>query len=88
MTLCFLSFDLALKRVAFFYYSHSDNNLVELGDVAEKDDDKADLLEGGLTRSTSVRFHNSSIRTNIVRLVLPARKFSSLCFTILQEFSC
>ncbi|EOA13176.1 hypothetical protein CARUB_v10026200mg [Capsella rubella] len=48
---------------------HSDNNLVELGDVAEKDDDKADLLEGGLARSTSLKFHNSSIRTNIIRFL-------------------
>lgn len=48
---------------------HSDNNLVELGDVAEKDDDKADLLEGGLARSPSVKFHNSSIRTNIIRFL-------------------
>ncbi|KAG2261870.1 hypothetical protein Bca52824_068949 [Brassica carinata] len=48
---------------------HSDNNLVELGDLAEKDDDKADLLEGGLARSASVRFHNSSIRTNIIRFL-------------------
>ncbi|CAH8358983.1 unnamed protein product [Eruca vesicaria subsp. sativa] len=49
---------------------HSDNNLVELGGVAEKDDDKADLLEGGgLARSASLRFHNSSIRTNIVRFL-------------------
>ncbi|XP_010441594.1 PREDICTED: protein REDUCED WALL ACETYLATION 1 [Camelina sativa] len=48
---------------------HSDNNLVELGDVAEKDDDKADLLEGGLSRSTSLRFHNSTIRANILRFL-------------------
>ncbi|KAL1193728.1 Protein REDUCED WALL ACETYLATION 1 [Cardamine amara subsp. amara] len=48
---------------------HSDNNLVDLGGVAEKDDDKADLLEGGLTRSTSIRSHNSSIRTNIIRFL-------------------
>ncbi|CAD5334122.1 unnamed protein product [Arabidopsis thaliana] len=48
---------------------HSDNNLVELGDVAEKDDDKADLLEGGLARSPSVKFHNSSIRTNTIRFL-------------------
>ncbi|KAL1196075.1 Protein REDUCED WALL ACETYLATION 1 [Cardamine amara subsp. amara] len=48
---------------------HSDNNLVDLGGVAEKDDDKADLLEGGLTRLTSIRSHNSSIRTNIIRFL-------------------
>ncbi|ESQ39782.1 hypothetical protein EUTSA_v10000847mg [Eutrema salsugineum] len=48
---------------------HSDNNLVESGGVSEKDDDKTDLLEGGLVRSTSVRFHNSSIRTNIIRFL-------------------
>ncbi|CAH2046213.1 unnamed protein product [Thlaspi arvense] len=48
---------------------HSDNHLVESGGVAEKDDDKAELLEGGLSRSASVRFHNSSIRTNIIRFL-------------------
>ncbi|CAN7026982.1 unnamed protein product [Brassica rapa subsp. trilocularis] len=55
-------------RKSFFPLKpHSDNNLVELGGVV--DDDKADLLEGGLARSASVRFHNSSIRTNIIRFL-------------------
>ncbi|CAN8245894.1 unnamed protein product [Cochlearia groenlandica] len=48
---------------------HSDSNLDDLEGVAEKDDDKAELLEGGLARSASVRFHNSSIRTNIIRFL-------------------
>nr|VDD37946.1 unnamed protein product [Brassica oleracea] len=58
-------------RKSFFPLKpHSDNNLVELGGVVgEKDDDKADLLEGGLPRSASLRFHNSSIRTNIIRFL-------------------
>lgn len=83
-----LSFSLVFDwEFAFLYCSHSDNNLVELGGVVgEKDDDKADLLEGGLPRSASLRFHNSSIRTNIIRLVLLPH-YPSFLITTLQLFS-
>lgn len=54
---------------AFFDYSHSDNNLVELaeekGDKVK--DDEAALLEGGLARSASAKFNSSSIKTNLIR---------------------
>ncbi|XP_038883713.1 protein REDUCED WALL ACETYLATION 3 [Benincasa hispida] len=50
---------------------HSDNNLVELaeekGDKAK--DDEAALLEGGLARSASAKFHSSSIKTNLIRFM-------------------
>lgn len=48
---------------------HSDNNLVELGEGTTKDDDRAVLLEGGLTRSASAKFHGSSIKTNLIRFL-------------------
>ena len=57
------------KFGAFFDYSHSDNNLVELaeekGDKVK--DDEAALLEGGLARSASVKLNSSSIKTNLIR---------------------
>ncbi|KAJ0989220.1 hypothetical protein J5N97_007576 [Dioscorea zingiberensis] len=48
---------------------HSDINLVELGNETVKEDDRAVLLEGGLTKSTSVKFLNASIRTNLIRFI-------------------
>ncbi|XP_010243706.1 PREDICTED: protein REDUCED WALL ACETYLATION 1-like [Nelumbo nucifera] len=48
---------------------HSDANLVEMGNETIREDDRAVLLEGGLTKSGSARFHNSSIRTNLIRFI-------------------
>ncbi|TXG47824.1 hypothetical protein EZV62_027118 [Acer yangbiense] len=48
---------------------HSDTNLVELGKETIKEDDRAVLLEGGLARSASARFHSSSIKTNMIRFL-------------------
>ncbi|XP_043700877.1 protein REDUCED WALL ACETYLATION 4-like [Telopea speciosissima] len=48
---------------------HSDVNLVELDKETIKDDDRAILLEGGLTRSASARVQNSSVKANIVRFL-------------------
>ncbi|KAF3449891.1 hypothetical protein FNV43_RR05970 [Rhamnella rubrinervis] len=48
---------------------HSDINLVELGEETIKDDDRAVLLEGGLTRSASTKFYTSSIKTNLIRFL-------------------
>ncbi|CAI0424498.1 unnamed protein product [Linum tenue] len=48
---------------------HSDNNLDDLGKDAIKEDDRAVLLEGGLTRSTSTKFHVSSIKMNLIRFL-------------------
>lgn len=46
---------------------HSDTNLVELGEGAMNEDDRAVLLEGGLTRSASSRTYSSGIKANIIR---------------------
>ncbi|XP_015877205.1 protein REDUCED WALL ACETYLATION 3 [Ziziphus jujuba] len=48
---------------------HSDINLVELGEETIKDDDRAVLIEGGLTRSASAKFHSSSIKANLIRFL-------------------
>ncbi|KAH7568619.1 hypothetical protein JRO89_XS06G0023500 [Xanthoceras sorbifolium] len=48
---------------------HSDTNLVELEKETIKEDDRAVLLEGGLVRSASARFHSSSIKTNMIRFL-------------------
>lgn len=57
-------------------YSHSDNNLVELGNGTTKEDDRAVLLEGGLAKSASAKFHSSSIKTNLIRCLLFYAVFS------------
>ncbi|KAG5562119.1 hypothetical protein RHGRI_004987 [Rhododendron griersonianum] len=49
--------------------SHSDSNLVELGNDMIKEDDRAVLLEGGLTKSASTKFYASSIRANLIRFL-------------------
>ncbi|CAI0451951.1 unnamed protein product [Linum tenue] len=48
---------------------HSDNNLDELGKDAVKEDERAVLLEGGLARSASTKFHVSSIKMNLIRFL-------------------
>lgn len=48
--------------------SHSDNNLVKLEKVTIKEDDRAVLLEGGVMRTASLKFHSSSIKMNLMRL--------------------
>ncbi|XP_024982808.1 protein REDUCED WALL ACETYLATION 4-like [Cynara cardunculus var. scolymus] len=47
---------------------HSDNSLVELETVVNKEDDRAVLLEGGLTKSAS-RPPGASIRANLIRFM-------------------
>lgn len=48
---------------------HSDNNLVELENATIKEEDRAVLLEGGLSKSASTKSSSSSIKTNIVRFL-------------------
>nr|XP_027087756.1 protein REDUCED WALL ACETYLATION 1-like [Coffea arabica] len=48
---------------------HSDNNLVEMESQTIKEDDRAVLLEGGLTKSPSVKLSSSSIKTNLIRFL-------------------
>ncbi|KAM7524956.1 hypothetical protein LguiA_014858 [Lonicera macranthoides] len=47
---------------------HSDNNLAELENETVKEDDRAVLLEGGLTKSASAKY-TSSIKTNLIRFL-------------------
>ncbi|PHU29905.1 hypothetical protein BC332_01998 [Capsicum chinense] len=55
-------------RVPLTYCSrHSDINLVELGNEAVKEDDRAVLLEGGGLQSTSPRIGSSSVTSHITR---------------------
>ncbi|RWW08001.1 hypothetical protein BHE74_00022563, partial [Ensete ventricosum] len=60
---------------------HSDVNLVGLDKEAAKENDRAALLEGGLPRSSSARFHNASVRANLIRLLEDSSKV--VWFTIL-----
>ncbi|KAI3466801.1 hypothetical protein Pfo_023464 [Paulownia fortunei] len=49
--------------------SHSDNNLAELENETIKEDDRAVLLEGGLTKSASTKLSSPSIKTNLIRFL-------------------
>ncbi|KAF3547594.1 hypothetical protein DY000_02001813 [Brassica cretica] len=61
---------LEYKRSSLHSKVHSDNNLVELGEVKGKEEEVAVLLEGvGLPRSVSSRFYNSPIKTNLIRFL-------------------
>ncbi|XP_038718797.1 protein REDUCED WALL ACETYLATION 3-like isoform X2 [Tripterygium wilfordii] len=44
-------------------------NLPDLEGDTIKEDDRAVLLEGGLTKSASAKFHASSIKTNLIRFL-------------------
>ncbi|CAN4091876.1 unnamed protein product [Withania somnifera] len=48
---------------------HSDNNLDELELSTTKEEDRAVLLEGGLSKSASAKSSSSSIKTNIIRFL-------------------
>ncbi|KAJ8549372.1 hypothetical protein K7X08_033079 [Anisodus acutangulus] len=60
---------LEYKKWLFPSKVHSDNNLVELENATIKEEDRAVLLEGGLSKSASMKSSSSSIRTNIVRFL-------------------
>lgn len=49
--------------------SHSDSNLVELENATIQEEDRAVLLEGGLSKSPSTKVSSSSIKTNMVRFL-------------------
>ncbi|KAJ9565553.1 hypothetical protein OSB04_001519 [Centaurea solstitialis] len=49
--------------------SHSDNNLVELETKAKEEDERAVLLEGGLTKLASMKQPATSIKANLIRFV-------------------
>ncbi|XP_008797506.1 protein REDUCED WALL ACETYLATION 3 [Phoenix dactylifera] len=54
---------------------HSDVNLVELGNETVKEDDRAVLLEGGLSKSSSAKFQNASVRANLFRFIAMDESF-------------
>ncbi|KAM3265047.1 protein REDUCED WALL ACETYLATION 2-like [Capsicum annuum] len=58
------------KHSASSKVRHSDINLVELGNEAVKEDDRAVLLEGGGLQSTSPRIGSSSVTSQITRFFL------------------
>ncbi|XP_015066651.1 protein REDUCED WALL ACETYLATION 3-like isoform X2 [Solanum pennellii] len=60
---------LEYKKWLFPSKVHSDNNLVELENATIKEEDRAVLLEGGLSKSASTKVSSSSIKTNIVRFL-------------------
>ncbi|XP_009621384.1 protein REDUCED WALL ACETYLATION 3 isoform X2 [Nicotiana tabacum] len=60
---------LEYKKWLFPSKVHSDNNLVELENATIKEEDRAVLLEGGLSNSASTKLSSSSIKTNIVRFL-------------------
>ncbi|KAF2282822.1 hypothetical protein GH714_043113 [Hevea brasiliensis] len=57
------------KKSSSFSKVHSDNNLTELEKETIKEDDRAVLLEGGLTRTASAKFYSSSIKLNLIRFM-------------------
>ncbi|KAF2602574.1 hypothetical protein F2Q70_00025137 [Brassica cretica] len=69
---------------------HSDNNLVELGEVKNKDEEVAVLLEGGggLPRSVSIKFYNSPIKTNLIRITTETfSSFSTVYFAASEIYN-
>lgn len=69
-----------------WWCSHSDTSLDELGKDAIKEDDRAILLETGLSRSASAKSHASSVKLNLIR------SFFTICtvkvFFFFQFFTC
>lgn len=63
-----------LAILYFLCFSHSDVNLDGLDNETVREDDRDALLEGGLSRPSSARLHNLSVRANLIRLVEEWRK--------------
>ncbi|KAL8460854.1 hypothetical protein ACS0TY_032381 [Phlomoides rotata] len=60
---------LEYKRSSSTSKVHSDHNLVELESETIKEDDRAVLLEVGLTKSSSTKIPSPSIKTNLIRFL-------------------
>ncbi|GAB2296911.1 Protein REDUCED WALL ACETYLATION 3 [Dionaea muscipula] len=60
---------LEYKRYSSHSKVHSDSNLLELANEAVKEEDRAVLLEGGLTKTSPAKFHTSSVKSNLLRFV-------------------
>jgi len=83
-----------ILNLFFVESSHSDTSLEELGKDAIKEDDRAILLESGLTRSASAKFHPSSVKLNLIRSFSMIRNFmwfflfSTFIFKDPYHFTC
>lgn len=66
---------LEYKRSSSHSEVHSDNNLVELGNEAAKEVDRAVLLEGELSKSALQKFSSSLIKSNLIRFVTMDESF-------------
>ncbi|KAL0398372.1 UNVERIFIED_CONTAM: protein REDUCED WALL ACETYLATION 1 [Sesamum radiatum] len=66
---------LEYKKSSSLSKVHSDNNLVELESETIKEDDRAALLEGGLTKASSMKLPNTSIKTNLIRFLMMEDSF-------------
>ncbi|CAH9113525.1 unnamed protein product [Cuscuta europaea] len=60
---------LEYKKSAPLSKVHSDSNLAELGNETINEEDRAVLLEGGLSKSASMKLPTSSLKTNLVRFL-------------------
>ncbi|KAL1560413.1 Protein REDUCED WALL ACETYLATION 1 [Salvia divinorum] len=61
---------LEYKKSFPFPKVHSDYNLVTLESQIIKEDDRAVLMEGGITKSSSTKLSTPSIKTNLIRFLL------------------
>ncbi|GFP91270.1 cas1 domain-containing protein 1 [Phtheirospermum japonicum] len=66
---------LVYKKSSCFSKVHSDNNLVELASESINEDDRAALMEGGLTKSSSTKSPSPSIKTNLIRFLMMEDSF-------------
>ncbi|KAK4399318.1 protein REDUCED WALL ACETYLATION 1 [Sesamum angolense] len=66
---------LEYKKSSSLSKVHSDNNLVELESESIKEDDRAALMEGGLTKTSSMKLPNPSIKTNLIRFLMMEDSF-------------
>ncbi|XP_047944138.1 protein REDUCED WALL ACETYLATION 3-like isoform X2 [Salvia hispanica] len=61
---------LEYKKSFPFPKVHSDYNLATLESQIVKEDDRAVLIEGGITKSSSAKLSTPSIKTNLIRFLL------------------
>ncbi|KAH6825590.1 O-acetyltransferase family protein [Perilla frutescens var. hirtella] len=66
---------LEYKKSLPFSKVHSDYNLVPLESQTVKEDDRAVLIEGGLTKSSSTKYLSPSIKTNLMRFLVMEDSF-------------
>ncbi|RAL49745.1 hypothetical protein DM860_002036 [Cuscuta australis] len=60
---------LEYKKSAPLSKVHSDSNLAELGNETITENDRAALLEGGLSKSATMKLPSSSIKANLIRFL-------------------